>query len=177
MTGVLQRPSEIPDGAAEPLIRPVRAGDAGPVREFLCGLSPGTAYRRFFAGIGHPSAAWTERLIRVEPGRRAVLIATAGATVVGLADCARPLDAPELVEAGVVVADGWQRRGLGPRLVGALLTGETAAGAQALRLHTLAANAVAVRLIRLRWPDARARREDGTLVWHLPLPQRPPSLR
>lgn len=166
MTGLLERPA--PGPTTGPVLRPVRAADTGAVRDFLAGLSLETAYRRFFTGIGSPTAALVGRLVATEPGRRTVIVAVAGTEVVGLAD-AVVLDGGRVVELGVVVADRWQRRGLGRPLCTAALRPAVAAGVPLLRAHTQPDNARVARMLRRRWPAGRPRLDDGTLVWELPL--------
>jgi RimJ/RimL family protein N-acetyltransferase len=139
------------------------------VRVFLAGLSLDSAYRRFFTGIGpSPSAALVSRLIDAEPQRRSVLLAVAGAQVVGVADTTL-VDGGRAVELGVVVADHWQRRGLGWPLCAAALVPALERGVPVLRAHTLPDNARVARILRRQWPEGRPRFDDGTLVWELPL--------
>ena len=166
MTGLLDRP--VPTAVAGALLRDVAATDLDAVRAFLAGLSLDTAYRRFFTGLGTPSPSLVRRLVAVEPGRRVVVVAVAGTEVVGLADSA-VLDGGRAVELGVVVADRWQRRGLGWPLCAAALAPAVAAGVPLLRAHTLPDNARVTRLLRRRWPTGRPRYDDGALVWELPL--------
>jgi hypothetical protein len=160
VTGVLDRPATVP------VLRPYGPQDPAAVRAFLGGLSLDSAYRRFFTGIGSPpSATLVRRLTAVTPGRAIVLAVTA-AGVVGLADS---VIADGVVELGVVVADGWQRRGLGWPLCVEALRPALEAGVPTLRAHTLPDNARVARMLRRRWPDARPCFEDGTLIWDLPL--------
>jgi hypothetical protein len=171
VTGLLDHPT-----VAGALLRPVRPEDTAAVRDFLAGLSPDTAYRRFFTGIGTPSAALVRRLVAVEPGRRSVVVAVAGAEVVGVAD-ASVLAGGRAVDLGVVLADRWQRRGLGDPLGAAALAPALAAGVPLLGVHSLPDNARVGRLLRRRWPDARPRYVDGMLAWELPLDRTGPAAR
>jgi hypothetical protein len=164
VTGLLDRPAPLRPVPA--VLRPVEPDDTAAVREFLCGLSLDTAYRRFFTGIGVPSAALVRRLVAVGPGR-SVVLAVAGDAVVGVADATVTGPAVEL---GVVLADGWQRRGLGGPLCAAALAPAVAAGVPVLRAHALADNARVAKLVRRTWPAARPRLDDGLHLWELPLP-------
>ena len=59
MTGLLERsaPAEVLAGVR---LREARPGDAAAVRAFLAGLTPDSAYRRFFTGIGpSPRPRWS----------------------------------------------------------------------------------------------------------------------
>jgi GNAT superfamily N-acetyltransferase len=152
-------------------IRPAHPADLPAVHAFLAGLSVDSAHRRFFAGIGSPSASFVRRFVEVDHDGRETLLALLGDEVVGMADCARAADG-RTVELGVVVADGWQRHGLGPRLAREVLDLAAARGATTLLVRALADNARVPRMLRRRWPNFRAAAEDGTLVWHLPLVRR-----
>jgi RimJ/RimL family protein N-acetyltransferase len=168
LTGVLDRSTtaEVVPGV---LLRESRPEDGPAVRDFLGGLSLDSAYRRFFTGIGSPpTAALVRRLVQADPDRRTVVLAVAGAAVVGVADTT-VVDGGRAVELGVVLADRWQRRGLGWQLCAAALAPALARGVPVLRAHTLPDNARVTRILRRRWPDGAPRFADGTLVWELPL--------
>jgi GNAT superfamily N-acetyltransferase len=150
-------------------LRSVCPTDAAGVRLFLAGLSLESSYRRFFTGLGRIPDRFVRRLVEVDHERREALVAVAGGAVVALADYALLADCPGAAEIGVVVADGWQRRGLGPHLVGTLLAVAQARGVTQVRAHTLAENARVARLLRRRWPTARPELEDSQLIWELPL--------
>jgi acetyltransferase len=167
VTGLLER-SAI---AAVPgvLLRDARPEDGAAVRDFLSGLSLDSAYRRFFTGIGSPpSGGLVRRLVEADPDRRTVVLAIAGAEVVGLADTT-VVDDGQAVELGVVLADRWQRRGLGWQLCAAALIPALTRGVPLLRAHTLPDNARVAKILRRRWPDGAPRFVDGTLIWELPL--------
>jgi acetyltransferase len=170
MTAVLPaRPRVEPVPGAAVLVRPAGPDDLHSAHRFFAGLSSESAYRRFFAGVGALPERVVRRFVEVDHDRRECLLALAGDAVVALADYARLADAPQAAEFGVVVTDGWQRRGLGPRLVTALLAIAAERGVTAARAHTLADNPRVHRLLLRRWPDARPVREDTLLIWHLPL--------
>ena len=175
MTGLLERPAA-PAAAApapEPVIRTVTPADSAAVRGFLAGLSLDSAYRRFFAGIGSPSSAMVRQLVEVDHDRREVVLAVRdGGEVIGLADCTLLPDG-DTVEIGVVVADRWQRRRLGPRLARTVLDLAMARGARFVRMHALVANDRVSRLVRRTWPDGVPTRDGAVLVWQLPLPVGP----
>ena len=168
MTGVLERSAAI-EVVPGVVFRDARPEDCDRVREFLGGLTLDSAYRRFFTGIGSPpTATLVRRLVEVDPDRRAVVLAVAGTEVVGLADTT-VVDDGAAVELGVVLADRWQRRGLGWPLCAAALAPALARGIPVLRAHTLPDNARVAKILRRRWPDGAPRFDDGTLIWELPL--------
>lgn len=167
MTGLLERPAA--EAVPGVLLRDARPEDCAAVRDFLSGLSLDSAYRRFFTGIGSPpSGVLVRRLVEADPERRTVVLAVAGAEVVGLADTTL-VDGGGAVELGVVLADRWQRRGLGWQLCAAALVPALHRGVPVLRAHTLPDNARVGRILRRRWPDGVPRFADGTLIWELPL--------
>jgi acetyltransferase len=151
------------------LIRPAGPDDLARASRFFAGLSLDSAYRRFFAGVGPLPDRVVRRFVEVDHDRRECLLALAGDAVVGLADYVLLSGCPAAAEIGVVIADGWQRRGLGPRLVAGLLSIASERGVSTVRAHTLADNARVHRLLLRRWPAARPVREDTLLIWHLPL--------
>jgi GNAT superfamily N-acetyltransferase len=161
-----QQPAGWPAGLR---IRPVEPGDAAALRAFLAGLSLDTAYRRFFTGFGKVADRFVAQLVCLDHVRREALVALAGTEIIAFADYAVLGGAPDTVEFGVVVADRWQRRGLGPALTRDLLGLAAGRGATTVRAHTLAENARAARMLRRRWPGSRPVREDTLLIWDLPL--------
>ena len=179
MTGLLDRPGHRPAGAGPPTdlpateaipgvhLRPAGAADSPAVRAFLCGLSLDSAYRRFFTGLGSVPDSLVRRLLATG-ATRTVVLAVAGGEIVGVADTT-VVDGGAAVELGIVVADSWQRRGLGWPLADAALAPARAGGISTLRAHTLPDNARVARMLRRRWPAARSRFEDGTLIWDIGL--------
>jgi GNAT superfamily N-acetyltransferase len=169
VTSLLDCPAALGPPAVELFeIRRASCADGPAVQAFLAGLSIDSAYRRFFTGIGHPSPAFVRRFVEVEPGRRETVLALLGDEVVGMADWARHGDT-STIELGLVVADAWQRLGLGPRLATVVLDEAAAWGATTLVVRSLAENARIGRMLRRRWPGIPPLVEAGALVWHLPL--------
>lgn len=158
MTALLERPEVL----AGVHLRAASPCDHDAVRAFLQGLSLDSAYRRFFTGLGSVPDGLVRRLLDDRPGRTVVLAETRDA-IVGVADTTVTGDTVEL---GIVVADAWQRHGLGWPLADAALFPTTAA---VLRAHTLPDNARVTRMLQRRYPGARPRYDDGTLVWDIAL--------
>jgi len=115
-----------PDGSIVQ-IRPIDSTDATLLREFVGSLSFETRYLRFMGAIKELSSQAIDRLTRVDHWREAALIAVVnyhGADrIVGVARYAMNAD-DETCDFAIVVADNWQRRGLGSRLL--TLLGHTA---------------------------------------------------
>jgi GNAT superfamily N-acetyltransferase len=164
---VVADPVVVPEAVVA--VRPAGPGDTERARRFFDGLSLESSYRRFFTGIGRLPDRFIQRLVVVDHDRREAFVAVVGDDIVALADYALLAGCRDTAEFGVVVADGWQRRGLGPRLVTELLAVAESRGVTAVRAHTLAENGRVLKLLQRRWPAARPEREDTLLIWQLPL--------
>jgi acetyltransferase len=161
---------DAPAAGPAAVIRPACRLDVGAVREFLRGLSTESSYRRFFTGLGRIPDGFVRRLMDIDHDRREALVVVAGdGAVVALADYTVLTGRPDTAEFGVVVADGWQRHGLGPRLLEELMAIARSRGISRMRAHSLADNARVARLLRRRWPEAKPEREDTLLIWDLTL--------
>lgn len=107
------------DGRAV-ILRPVLPQDAAATRAFVAGLSLRSRYRRFHMGLSHLPDAMLEGLTQVDHEQHVALVAQpvgeeAGA-LVAEARYVRRADSAA-AEFALVVADDWQRQGLGRRLL------------------------------------------------------------
>jgi len=125
-------------------IRSIEVADAMLIREFVRSLSFKTRYLRFMAAVKGLSAQMVDRLTRLDHHSDAGLIGivnTDGADrVVGVARYAANVDG-ESCEFAIVVADEWQRRGLGSRLLALLVDRASSRGLKRIRGDILAINA------------------------------------
>ncbi|MEQ4715916.1 GNAT family N-acetyltransferase [Nonomuraea sp. B19D2] len=143
-------------------IRPARVGDEERIRRFLAGLSLHTQTLRFFTGVSTPAAGLVRTLLATDERRDALVATTVECgEIVGHAmsfkgDCAD-------VEIAVVVADRWQGRGIGPRLIDTLLLRASVRGAMTVGMDVLGENRRVLRLIRRFWPDARMAVSSGSV--------------
>jgi GNAT superfamily N-acetyltransferase len=145
-------------------VRRATAVDADGLRELVTGLSPRSAFLRFCAGIGSPSGRMLAALLRRDAGHGAWL-ATAGRATVGHLSWAVVDDG--VVEVGVMVADGWQRRGVGRALVDRGLAEAAGRGATSVRLVVHQENRTLLR--RLATGATSVRRDDYDVVIDRPL--------
>jgi acetyltransferase len=122
------------------LVRPVHAADAPLVQAFVRALSPESRRNRFFGAVRELSPAQLERMTRFDgaTGLGLVALADEATRIVGIAQHA--VCDPPHAELAVVVADDWQRQGLGERLVAALLAHAARRGIAAMQGFVLAAN-------------------------------------
>jgi GNAT superfamily N-acetyltransferase len=152
-------------------IRPATTGDREALRRFLTGLSPRTAYNRFFTGLGTVPERLLGWLLPGDPAQEVrVAVHSGGCGLVGHAMYTVTPDG--VAELAVVVADAWQRRGIGPRLVRSLLDHAQARGLCEARFTVLAGNLPANRLAARIWPAAKPVMDHGVYEYHVPLAAR-----
>ena len=124
-------------------IRPICASDAGLIRQFVQSLSFETRYLRFMGAVKELSGHVIDRLIRPDSDREAALVGVATTDgmdhVVGVARYAANPDG-DSCDFAIVVADDWQRRGLGSQLLTRLVDMASARGFKRMRGDVLAVN-------------------------------------
>jgi GNAT superfamily N-acetyltransferase len=123
-------------------IRSLRRGEDGVVRELFARLSLPTRYLRFFLPLPVLSDSLLRMLADVDDTRRIALVAELGAAdggdIVALGNVG-PTDGGR-AELGLVVADAWQRQGIGTALADRLLQAGEACGYRRFVVHSLAVN-------------------------------------
>lgn len=141
------------------LVRPVQAGDAERLQAFVRGLSQRSRYERFFAPVAELSP---KQLERITSGAGLSLAAfDARGAIVALAEYVR--SGVGEGEFAIVIADEWQGRGLGARLIAALLEHAKRSGVARLAGVTHARNR-AMRLLARRLGFGLQPDEDPDLV-------------
>ncbi|WP_222598515.1 GNAT family N-acetyltransferase [Lentzea tibetensis] len=125
------------------------------------GLSARSRYLRFHAPAPRLTSAMRRALTDVDGHDHAAVAAVSGGRSIGIArliatGCGR-------AEIAVSVADAWQRRGVGRRLLTAL--GDLAARLRYTELYgeVLPENDVMLRLVRRAFPGVRLVREDDVM--------------
>lgn len=133
------------------VVRPVLPTDVAAISDLVAGLSERSAYFRFHSPVHLLSAAQLaglvdidhlerETLVALVPGRKAML------RLVGIGQYVAT--GPREVEMALVVADAWQRRGIGRALAERLLPAASDAGYDTVRASVLAENRAALALMR-----------------------------
>ena len=112
-----------PDGSSV-AIRPIRPEDAEIEREFVTSLSPAAKYMRFMSTLNELTPAMVAHFTQIDYDREMALIAVvpegAGERQIGV--CRYAVDADDLsCEFALVIAEPWQRRGLGRHLMERLI--------------------------------------------------------
>ena len=168
--------SEVPEGLAESFqpvigapvtIRPLRPEDMDIEREFVTGLSPETRHSRLLGGAIKVTDAYLQRLTHLDWSREAALAAIVmlddAETIIGVARYA--IDATgEACEFAIVIADAWQRRGIGRRMLDKLIEVARRRGLRRMYGDTLATNDAMLRLLRRLGFSLQRHPDDATLT-------------
>ena len=124
-------------------IRPIRPDDTGIEQEFVRALSSESRYFRFMDTIRELSPRMLRHFTEVDYRRHLALVALGGSgekpVMLGVARYVTGED-PQRAEFAIVIADEWQRKGLGERLMQALIAAARGAGVRALFGEVLAGN-------------------------------------
>src|SRR5689334_13103267 len=158
-------------------IRPVDPAEQAALSDFFTELSVESRYRRFFAPV-RPTHGLLD-LLSGRPANVDAIVAIADGVIVGhamAADLPERIcpDASRITDVGVVVADGWQRRGVGAALMRALIARAQARGVTSLAMDVLPGNRRVLAMIAGHWPEAALRRSADGVDIRIPLPpQRP----
>ncbi len=120
VAGACAATTAAPDGVR---LRRLAQADADVVQAFVAALTPRSRYRRFFTALRELPPAQLAAVVAPADTRDVALGAFAGVSprerLVGMAQCA--FDGRCDAEIALVVADDWQGRGLGDRLLGELV--------------------------------------------------------
>ena len=119
-------------------IRAAEPSDLDALQRFVGALSLASRVQRFFIPLRELPATVAGALVQRDPAHRFVVAEHAGAPI-GLGQFV-VLDDGRRAEVALVVADGWQRRGVGSGLLARLRADAQRRGLRELVLETLAAN-------------------------------------
>jgi len=130
------------DGTAV-TIRPIRPEDADIEQEFVRNLSGESRYFRFMDSVRELSPRMLSHFTRVDYDRHMALIAVSGGDgheiQLGVARYVATEDR-QACEFAIVIADDWQRRGLGAHLMRSLMSSAHAAGIRVMYGDILSGN-------------------------------------
>ena len=116
-------------------------------------LSPESVYRRFFSPVITPDR-FEASVLHLDHFDREAVGAVVGGELVGVAQYVRRQGRGE-AELAIVVADEWQRQGLGTRLIAALADRAVAAGIGTFAVDIQGDNYGALKLFQRVAPGAR----------------------
>jgi GNAT superfamily N-acetyltransferase len=173
-------------GCAAAAIRPASQADLAALSDFFAGLSVESRYLRFFAPVT-PTCGLLH-LLSGGPANVDAIVAVEAGVIVGhamAADRTDPEDPEDhegrcgarATDVGVVVADAWQRRGVGAALMRALVARAQARGVTSLAMDVLPGNRKVLAMVIAHWPDAAIDRSPDSLDIRIPLPRQPQPRR
>lgn len=131
--------------------RPIRPDDEPRLVELFHRLTARTVYQRFHAPFHRLPAAWYHEFANVDYESRLALVAedlSVSPSAIRAVARWEPGEDPGVSEIAMVVEDGWQDRGLGTRLLEALIAAAEARGIHRFAAEVLADNARMLRVIR-----------------------------
>ena len=139
--------------AGRPGLARLEPGDGELLGRLFGRLSPQSIYHRFFSPISRPDL-FQASLRRVDHHDREAIAAVVGGEVVGVAQYSRK-PGERFADMAVVVADDWQRQGLGTRLIAALAGRAAAEGIESFTVDIQGDNFPALKLFKRVAPGAR----------------------
>jgi GNAT superfamily N-acetyltransferase len=153
------------NGTPVAVLRQAIPADQTTITDFVCALSPRSQYLRFFASVAPPSSGLLRALTNTD--RADVLLATDRSGNVIAHGMAADIAAGQALQSsiGLVVADAWQRQGVGGQMLDILAARASRRGVSALVLEVLPANRVMLGIIARRWPDAPSERTSDAIVF------------
>ncbi|RHW27031.1 GNAT family N-acetyltransferase [Nocardioides immobilis] len=162
---IVDAPCPVSPLGATATVRRAGPSDATVVRRLHERCSTETLSRRFHSPTTRLSRRWERRLL--EPDGGASFVAAVGDEVVGMVVIAPYED--DVVEVGVLVEDGWQRKGIGSTLLHAAAT--HAAGLQKTAMFAIMEpdNRALLPTIRRCGLQCHVRTVDGTAHVTIPL--------
>ncbi|MCE6993901.1 GNAT family N-acetyltransferase [Saccharothrix sp. S26] len=142
------------------VLRPGRAGDEEAIADLHSRCSMGTLFNRYHAGMRTVPRRWLHRLL--SPPRGTTVVAQCADRVVAMGQLI-PMSTPAGAEVSLLVEDGWQGRGVGTALLGALAGVARAGGRRELVGWCLPGETGLVRTAARAGLPTSVRREDGLL--------------
>ncbi len=137
----------LPVNGVELRVRPLEAADAMRERRFIARLSPEALRQRVLGSVREPSDQQIAELVKADWPRRIALALLREEEIVAVARLEATAE-PAIAEFAIVVADEWQRKGLGHRLLAMLVLAAQAAGYRELVGTTFADNRSMIELAR-----------------------------
>jgi len=143
------------------VIRPLRVQDAQAFRAFVERLSPESRYGRFQYVVKEVSPALLRLLVEADPRTHVALVALHAGQVVGEGRYVRTDGGAEFA---LAVADGWRRRGVGKRLLQALIASARRDGLRRLDGEVLAWNQAMLGFVEQAGFTVHEHPEDARLL-------------
>jgi len=150
-------------------LRPLQPEDAAIERSFVTGLSEATRYNRLLGGAMKITDEYIRRLIEVDGTREVALAAVTmldnAEVIIGVGRYVVDADGRDC-EFALVIADAWQGRGIGRRMLEKLIAVARGRGLRKITGDVLATNRSMLELAR-RLGFALARNPDDATLTHV----------
>lgn len=153
--------------AGRPGLAALEASDGEAVLRLFDRLSPESIHRRYFSPLARREQLCAS-VARIDHHDREAVAALAGDQVVGLAEFSRA-PGSRLADMAIVVADGWQKQGVGTRLVAALADRAVEEGIDGFAIDVQGDNYGALRLFKRVAPGVRMTFSSGVGEAVIPL--------
>jgi acetyltransferase len=155
----------LPDGSAATL-RPIRAADMELERAFVRNLSPQSKFKRFMGELKELSPDQLYHFTHPDHEHETAYVVirstVAGEEQIGVGRFAAE-PGSETCEFAITIADAWQGKGLGKRIINALTRDAKARGLKRIEGYVLAANARMLDFCRGLGFAIEASRDDATV--------------
>ncbi|WP_067451281.1 GNAT family N-acetyltransferase [Actinomadura macra] len=151
-------------------VRPYGVGDRERLRRMSRHLSRNSLYLRFFSGTPRIPDHYVRAMDRLDHWDREAMVALLAGEIIGIAEYVRDDQSTWRAEIAVLVADPWQRCGIGGRLVADLAGLAGRRGITEFRADVIQTNREVVLAVRDAWPTATSRTAEGATRFRLPLP-------
>lgn len=158
-----------------PRMRMLTPDDRAALAALSTRMSPGTSYARFHGVVGALTTPTLDRLLDLEEGRHEAVIAETDEGIVAVARYVRDAPASDSAEAAIVVADAWQRAGIGRTLMQELMITASQAGIHHFRATMMLENHSVRQFVTALAPKASRHIVDGKLVVLIDLPEPSPA--
>jgi RimJ/RimL family protein N-acetyltransferase len=154
-------------GLAGVALRVAQASDIGPLQQWYASLSTQTRAQRFFSPLRELPREMLNALESGDPAHRFLVVerpeGADNGSLMGLGQYAIE-PGQGRCELALLIADEWQRRGLGTRLLEALLRDAVASGLREARLEILHGNLAMRALARRAGFSVRTHPDDSQLL-------------
>jgi GNAT superfamily N-acetyltransferase len=152
-------------------VRPLRHDEGALLDAVFAGLSPQSRYLRFHSPVRKLTATTRRALLDVDGRDHLALVAVSPqGEAIGMARVIRDTSRSDVAEVACEVVDAWQGRGVGRRLLTAIVAEAARIGVSRVHARVLSQNTAALALLRSVFPICLRRpdREAIELVCLLP---------
>jgi GNAT superfamily N-acetyltransferase len=151
-------------------VRPFGIGDVERLRRMSAHLSPQSLYTRYWSGAPYIPDYHVRAMTSLDHWDREAVVALLDGEMIGIAEYVRDAARPDRADLAVLVADPWQRRGLGRLLIACLAQLAERRRIGKFDADIILENRRATQAVLGGWPDARSTLKDGAAHFSLPLP-------